>query len=160
MISLESWSLWSERYSEETWHVQIIVVVSNRGLKLCKCHQSKPPSPPRLVKGWGVLCRVRVGLYRKCWCMYSVLGHEVKWGCQHFWFPSNWPHASELLPKIATVLLHYSTRAGRALMSMVALVLNLVFNILSRVVSKEKENSYKIFSDNLTLYIADFFMSL
>lgn len=31
------------------------------------------------------------------------------------------------------------------------------FNVFSRVVSKEKRNSYKIFSDNLTLYNEDFF---
>lgn len=112
---------------KEKWHVHTVVVVSNWGRMLCKRHRSKPPSPPRSAKGWGVLCRVRVGLHRKCWCMYSVLGDEVKWGCQHFWFPSNWPHASELLPKIATILLRYVTKAGRVLMSMVALVLDLFF---------------------------------
>lgn len=35
-----------------------------------------------------------------------------------------------------------------------------LFHCFSSVVSKEKENSYKIFPDNLTLYIVDFYMSL
>lgn len=43
---------------------------------------------------------------------------------------------------------------------MLAVVLDLLFQRFSSLVGKEKENAYDIVSDNLTLDIIDFYISL